>query len=301
MGETREYTFGDVTVSCTNVDRVLFPDCGVTKGDMLAYYADIAEVMVPHLAERALTMERFTKGVDKGGFFQKHYQKHYPDWLEKIETHGKTPVVFPVVNDAAGLVYLANQGGVAFHVGTSRIASFENPDSVVFDLDPPEGRFDLVRKAAAAVRRLMERLELTAFVKTTGSKGLHVVVPTDGSATYEDVHAFCKLVAARLCEKHADIFTTEFYKKDRGGRLFLDVLRNTLGATVIAPYSLRGKKGAPVAVPLTWDEVDDPELAADGIKIGDVRARLEEKGDPWADIYDAGGSIADAVAELEAG
>jgi bifunctional non-homologous end joining protein LigD len=301
VGETREYTFGDITVACTNVDRVIFPDCGVTKGDMLDYYADVAEVMVPHLRERALTIERFTKGVDKGGFFQKHYQKHFPAWLEKVETHGKTPVVFPVVNDAAGLVYIANQGGVAFHVGTSRITSFENPDFVVFDLDPPEGRFDLVRRAASAVRRLMDRLELVAFVKTSGSKGLHVVVPVDGSATYEDINAFCKLVATRLCEKHADIFTTEFYKKDRGGRLFLDTLRNGMGATVVVPWSLRGKKGAPVAAPITWDEVDDPELAPNGITIRDVRARLDEGGDPWAEIHDVGGSVANAIAELQGG
>jgi len=151
------------------------------------------------------------------------------------------------------------------------------------------------------VKKLMDRLELVAYVKTSGSKGLHVVVPTDGTATYEDVQAFCKLVATRLTEKHGDVFTTEFYKKDRGGRLFLDVLRNALGATVAVPWSLRGKKGAPVAAPITWDEVDDPDLQADGIRIGDVRARLDETGDPWSDIHSVGGSIASAAQALEGG
>jgi bifunctional non-homologous end joining protein LigD len=294
-----EYRFGDVTVACTNVDRVVFPDVGIAKREVLAYYHDVAPVMVPHLEGRALTIERFTKGVDHPGFFQKHYQKHFPAWIDKVELGTKTRVKYPICDDAAGLVYFANQGAVAFHVGTSRKGALDRPDQVVFDLDPPEGRFDLARQAAHAVRALLEQLELSTFVKTTGSKGLHVVAPLDGTATYAEVGAFCQKAAVRLCERHPELLTTEFYKKDRGGRLFLDTMRNSLAATVIAPYSLRGRPGAPVATPITWEDVDDPALLPNGIRLRDVRARLDAKGDPWSDLRAYAGSVTRALAGLD--
>jgi bifunctional non-homologous end joining protein LigD len=298
-----EYRFDDRTIACTNTDRVMFRESEITKGDIIAYYNDVASVMVPHLRGRALTVERFTKGVDKGGFFQKHFQKHYPAWIDRFEMGAKTKVAYPICNDAASLVYFANQGGVAFHVGTNRKWSRNEstwgargaepvehedapkcPDQVVFDLDPPEGRFDLAKKAAHAVRKLMTSLNLPTFIKTTGSKGLHVVVPIDGSSTYENVAELCRRASIKLCEEHTDLLTTEFYKKDRKGRLFLDTMRNALGATVVAPYSLRGKAGAPVSTPITWEELDDPKLASDGVHLRDVRARLDSLGDPWAEL-----------------
>jgi bifunctional non-homologous end joining protein LigD len=294
-----EFRFGEVTVACTNVGRVVFPDAGITKGDVLAYYRDVASVAVPHLRGRALTIERFTKGLAGGGFFQKHYQKHFPPWIDRVELGTRTPVVYPVCDTAAALVYFANQGALAFHVGTSRRDALDRPDHLVFDLDPPEGRFDLARRAAQCVRDLMEELELSTFVKTTGSKGLHVVVPLDGHATFDEVGAFCQKAAALLCARHAELFTTEFYKKDRGGRLFLDTMRNAIAATVIAPYSLRGRRGAPVAAPIEWAELADPSLAPDGVRLHDVRANLDARGDPWADLHAYGGSLAPALAELE--
>jgi bifunctional non-homologous end joining protein LigD len=294
-----ELQLGDRTIACTNVDRVMFPDSGITKKEMLEYYRDVADVMIPHLRGRGLTIERCTKGVDRGGFFQKHFQKHYPAWLDRMEMGTKTKVAYPVCDDAAGLVYLANQGGVAFHVGTSRKDRPDRPDQIVFDLDPPDGRFDLARRAAAAVRALMDQLELATFVKTTGSKGLHVFVPTDGTATQEDVAAFCKHASAKLAHQHADLLTTEFYKKDRKGRLYLDTMRNAVAATVVSAWSLRGKPGAPVSAPLAWDEVDDPALTADAFNLRNIRARLDERGDPWSELHESGGSIANALAELD--
>src|SRR5262249_12778977 len=155
-------------------------------------------------------------------------------WIDRIEMGTKTKVVYPICNEPASLVYFANQGGVALHVGTNRKPELERPDQIVFDLDPPDGRFDLARRAAQAVGKLMTELELPAFVKTTGSKGLHVFVPVKGDATYDQISDFCKRATARLCKEHADVVTTEFYKKDRKGRLFLDTLRNALAATVVA-------------------------------------------------------------------
>ena len=295
-----EYVFGDLHVATTHLDRVVFPDAGIAKGDVLAYYHRVADVMVPQLADRALTMERFTKGIDAGGFFQKHVQKHYPAWIERATMPGKTVVTYPICNSAAALVYFANQGGVAFHVWTSRTHAPDRPDLIVFDLDPPDGKFELVRRVARLLHELLNDLELPSFVKTTGSKGLHVVVPTDGAAPFADVDALCSAIAKRLCARHPDLVTVEFYKKDRKGRLFFDTMRNAPGATFVAAYSLRGKPGAPVSAPIAWHEVDDPALAPDGFRLRDVPARLDRLGDLWSTLRKHLGSVAAATAKLAA-
>ncbi len=145
--------FGDLVVACTNTDRVVFPDAGITKGDVIAYYRDVAEVLVPELRGRPLTLERFTKGLAGGGFYQKHRQKHFPAWIDHVELGGKTRVDYPICDTTAALVYFANQGALAFHVMTTRKAAPDRPDVLVFDLDPPEGGFELARAAARLVAR----------------------------------------------------------------------------------------------------------------------------------------------------
>jgi bifunctional non-homologous end joining protein LigD len=286
-----EYVFGELTVACTNVDRVVFPAEGITKGELLAYYRDVADLMVPELRGRPLTVVRYTKGIAHGGFFQKHYQKHFPAWLDHVTAGTKTRVDYPIVDRAAGVVYMANQGSIEFHVWTSRKDALDRPDMLVFDLDPPDGRFDLVRRTAGLLRALFEQLGLPAFVKVTGSKGMHVVAPIDDAATFDEVGALATRIGAVLCRRHPDILTMEFYKKDRKGRLFVDVMRNAIGATLVAPYSLRGRPGAPVSAPIAWSELDDPGLCADGIRLRDLRARLDRRGDPWAAFRARTGSV----------
>jgi bifunctional non-homologous end joining protein LigD len=291
-----EYVFGDITVATTHIDRVMFP--GITKGDVIAYYHRVADVMLPELADRALSMERFTKSVGAGGFFQKHVQKHYPAWIERATLGSKTKVTYPICNSTAALVYFANQGGVAFHIWTSRASSPDHPDLVVFDLDPPDGKFELAREVAQRLHEQLDELELPSFVKTTGGKGLHVVVPIETTATFGDVQALCGAIGKRMAAAHPELVTNEFYKKDRKGRLYFDVMRNALGATFVAAYSLRGKAGAPVSMPITWAELDDRKLQPDGWKLGDVRARLDAKGDAWAKLRTRLGSVATALAAL---
>lgn len=291
-----EYVFGDIIVAPTNTERVVYADAGITKGDVIAYYADVASVMLPELSRRPLTIERFTKGVDAGGFYQKHAQKHYPAWIDRVPVAGKTKVTYPICDTPAGLVYFANQGGFVFHVWTSRVEALGNPDMIVFDLDPPAGGLALVRQAAHLIRELLDAVGLPAFVKTSGSKGLHVVTPLDGAATYAQVEALCAAMSAILVRRHPDVLTQEFYKKDRKGRLFLDTMRNTFGATVVAPYSLRGKPGAPVSAPITWAEVDT--IAPDDLKLPDIRARLDRIGDPWHALRATPGNVAAAAAAL---
>jgi len=299
-----EYVFGELTVACTSVDRVMFPADGITKGDMLAYYRDVAELMVPELRGRPLSVVRYTKGIAERGFFQKHYQKHFPAWLDHVAAGSKTIVDYPVVDTPAGVVYLANQGSIEFHIWTSRKEALHQPDLLVFDLDPPhdppDRSFEPVRRTAVILRELFAQLGLPAFVKTTGSKGLHVVAPLDGAATFDETGALGSRIGALLCRRHPDLVTMEFYKKDRGGRLFLDVMRNAIGATLVAPYSLRGRPGAPVSAPIEWGELDDPNLRADAIRLGELRDRLDRRGDPWADLRADVGSVARASSALDA-
>lgn len=306
-GVTAKYTFGDVTIDCSNIDRVVFPDAGagagagagaITKGDILAYYREVASAMVPELARRPLTLERFTKGIAGGGFFQKHWQKHFPSWIDRVEVDGKTRVVYPICNDAASLVYFANQGAIALHVTTARKDALDHPDLIVFDLDPPERGFALVRTVAKALREVLTAIGLPAFVKTSGSKGMHVVSPVDGTADYGEVGRLCAGITEWLRARHPDLVTTEFYKKDRGGKLFLDTMRNGFSATVVAPYSLRGRPGAPVSAPITWDEVDDPALAPDGLRLRAVLDRLDAWGDPWHELRATQGNVAAALTRL---
>ena len=287
------------TIALSNTDRVVFEQIGITKGDVIAYYADVAPLMLPELRDRPLTLERFTKGVDAGGFYQKHAQKHYPAWIRRIGLGLKKPVAYPICDSAAALVYLANQGGFVFHIWTSRAAKPASPDLLVFDLDPPDGGLADVRRVARTLHDLFDELELPAFVKTTGGKGLHVCAPLDGTATFDSVHALCAAINALLGARHPELVTTEFYKKDRNGRVYLDTMRNTIGATVVAPYSLRGRPTAPVSAPISWSELDN--IAPDGVTLRDVRMRLDKRGDPWATLRATPGSVQRAAALLVSG
>ncbi len=282
MGKTGKKQFGDLEVALTNTDRIVFPDVGVTKGEIIDYYEAVADLMVPELRDRALTMERFTKSIEGGGFMQKHAQKHYPAWIDRAKLGTKTVVEYPICNSQAALVYFANQGGVAFHVWTSHAAKPHQPDEIVFDLDPPDDKsFAVVKRVAQILHDLLDEIGAPAFVKTTGSKGLHVVVPTDGKSTFAEVHVLVAGITKLIVERFPDLVTSEFYKKDRKGRLFFDTGRNVEGATFVAPYSLRPRPGAPISAPLTWNELDDPDLRPDGIRLRDFAARREAVGDPW--------------------
>lgn len=286
------------TVALSNVDRLVFPADDIRKGDVIAYYKDVAGVMLPELRRRPLTIERFTKSIDEGGFFQKHAPKHYPAWIDRIELRGKTPVVYPLCDSADSLVYLANQGAITFHVMTCRAEAPMHPDEIVFDLDPPDGGFELVRRVARLLHDLLDVLALASFVKTTGSKGLHVVAPLDGADDFHVVAQLAEAITKRVRRLHPDLITTEFYKADRKGRLFFDIGRNMPGATMVAPYSLRPRSGAPVSAPIEWRDVDDPALRPDGVTLRGIRARLDAAGDPWRDLRARIGSARAALAVL---
>jgi bifunctional non-homologous end joining protein LigD len=292
---------GGRTVQVSSTDRVLFPDAGVTKGDLVGYYRELAEVMVPHLRDRPVNLQRFPNGIEAPGFFQQDASDYFPDWVRRatVPRLGRGGTVDHVVcDDAATLVYLANQGTVTFHPWTSRVDHLDSPDLVIFDLDPDPGQgLDVVRAAARAVRRALEEAGLVPFVQTSGSRGFHVVGPLRPGAAVEDVKAFADDLARLVAARDPGRLTVEQRKAKREGRLFLDTGRNGYAQTAVAPYSVRARPGAPVATPIDWDELGRVEPRA--YRLGNVRRRLARKPDPWAGMADRAGSFEPARARLD--
>lgn len=289
------------TVEITHPERVLFPDPGLTKADLAEYHLAVAHVLVPHLRDRPLMLQRFPEGIDAGGFYQKEAGRGVPKWVRTVRADKEGGVVnHPVVDDTASLLALTNLSTVSFHRWPSRADRLDHPDLLVVDLDPSGPDFEEVRSAGRRTLELLDELDLAAFLQVTGSRGLHVVVPLDRSATTEAVGAFAQGIAAVLATRHPDELTVEGRKRDRRGRLYVDVARNGWAQTVIAPYSVRPRAGAPVAMPITRDELDDPGLRPDGWTIANAAARLEEVGDPWEHMARHGRSLSSRAPKLQA-
>jgi bifunctional non-homologous end joining protein LigD len=279
-------------VKVTHPDKVLFPDDGITKADLADYYRSVAPVMLPLVSGRPVTMQRFPNGIGKGGFLQKQIGEYFPEWIERVtapnrRTRNATTrdeVTYMVCRTSDDLVYLANQACVTPHVWLSRAPDIHHPDQLVFDLDPASTDPRVLRLAAAALRGLLEELGLPSFLKSSGSRGLHVVVPLVPAAETDAVKVFSIAVAEVLAARHPDDLTTEGRIADRDGRLFLDIGRNGYAQTMAAPYAVRPLPGAPVSVPLDWSELDDFDPRRHTLRtIADRLARP----DPWADLSQA--------------
>lgn len=272
-------------IEISNREKLLFPDAGLTKGDLVEYYRRIADVMVPHLAERPLTLYRFPEGVNAPGFYQKNVSEYFPDWIPRVRLgRGGNETEYCICNDAATLVYLAGQVFTP-HIWLSRVDKPEYPDRLIFDLDPPDdNQFDLVRSTAQTLGGLLLDIGIVSFPMTTGSRGLHIVVPLDRRADFTAVRRFAGDVAAIVASQAPDRLTTEIRKDKRGGRLFLDSNRNGYAQTGVAPYAVRAKPGAPIATPLEWDEIDDAKLRSNRYHIKNIFRRLGQKPDPWEQI-----------------
>ncbi len=273
----------------THPEKVLFPDTGVTKGELYGYYEAIGPLMLPHVSGRPVTMERYPAGIGKKGFIQKDVSKGFPAWLERVEIPkregepGET-THYPLVGDVRSLLWLANQNSITPHVWSSRVPRLEFPDLCVLDLDPSRDEPEALRAATLAVRDVVEDLGLRAFVKTSGSKGFHIVAPLDGEARFDVVWRFAHGVGAVLVKRHPDLFTQEFIKADRGGRILIDTGRNGMGATFAAAYAVRAKPGAPVSAPCTWQEVEAAAVAPQTFTLRTMAERISAVGDLWAGI-----------------
>lgn len=289
-------------IALANQDKVLFPDCGLTKGDLVDYYRRIAAMALPHWRDRPASLERFPDGIEAEGFFQKDTPDYFPDWLvrQRLAKAGGS-VEHLLVNDAATAVYLANQGSITLHLGLSRVDRIDRPDRLVIDLDPAGDDFTRVQDAARWTRELLDELELPSFVQTTGSRGLHVVVPLDRSAGFDAVRDFAHRLAARLAVRHPDALTVEQRKAARRGRVFVDTLRNAYGQTAVAPYAVRARPGAPAATPLDWDEALAKGRSPRDHTIRNIFRRLGQKADPWQRIGDQAVSLDAAIRRLDEG
>jgi bifunctional non-homologous end joining protein LigD len=299
-----DITPDEYVVETTHTDRIYFPDDGITKGDLIDYYEAISETMLPHVQGRPVTTHRFPNGIGDNGFIQKEAPDYFPSWFERVEVptrEDEGTVRMAVIRQAADLVFLANLGGITQHIWLSRIDRPDNPDKLIFDIDPDEAEFVVARSTAAALRSILEdELGLVAFVMTTGSKGLHVVVPLDRAEGFDDVRQFAQDVAAVLVHRDPDTLTTEQRKENRGGRVYIDTLRNAYGRTSVAPYSVRALPGAPVATPLDWKEIEDPNLTAQTCTIRNTCDHLDRVSDPWERMWDQACSLDEAREALSA-
>jgi len=283
---------GRRNVRITHPDKALFPD-GTTKADLAEYYRDVAPVMLPHVRDRPISMQRFNGGIERPGFFQKDIPKGAPEWVPTVRVPKKGGTVEHVLaNETATLVWLANQNCITPHVFTARADRLDRPDRIVWDLDPSGAdEFPLVQRTALALGALLREAGCEPFAMTTGSRGIHVVVPIRRRYGFDAVRDAALAVADALAEQHPDELTTAFRKEKRGGRLFLDVNRNGRAQTAVPAYAVRPRPGAPVATPLHWPEVEDDALRPDRWTLSSVRDRLDAEGDPWAHPPRAAGPL----------
>jgi bifunctional non-homologous end joining protein LigD len=289
-------------VRLSSADRVLFPEDGVTKGDLWDYYAAVAPTLVPHLRGRPFTMKRFRQGAAGGFFFQKDAPKGMPSWIptERFRTwprEGESRLVdFPVVNDELALLWMVQMHCIDMNAWYSRVDRPERPDFVLFDLDPPDGEFRLGVRVAHLVRAVLEELGLSSYVKTSGADGVHVLVPIVRRSSYEVTREFAEGVSSVLAERHPGLVTTEWRKAKRQG-VFLDARQNGWGKTIASVYSVRPKPGAPVSMPLRWEELTE-DVSPPDFGMGEALARIERHGDLFRPVLDAPQALAPARREF---
>jgi bifunctional non-homologous end joining protein LigD len=270
----------------THPEKVLFPDDGITKGELASYYESIAPIMLPHVHRRPLTMERYPGGIGEKGFWQKDVSKGFPEWLERVEVPKKDGTVHhALVTDTRTLLWMANQNTITPHVWVSRAPKLYYPDVCVFDLDPsPDNDADVLRAAALALRDLLNELGLPSWVKTSGSKGFHIVLSLDGKSRTEEVSQFAHAVGTLLVKRDPQHLTQEFSKVDRGGRILVDTGRNGYSATFAAAYAVRAKPGAPVSAPCTWEEIESAKVGPRTFTLRTMADRIAKVGDLWLDM-----------------
>ncbi len=269
-------------VEISKPDKELFP--GVTKLDLARYYERVADVMLPHLRDRPVNMQRYPDGVDGPSFYEKKVPSHFPDWVRTVEVEGVDgPQRQVVVDDARTLVYLAQQACITPHTWLCREGSLDKPDQLIFDLDPSEGgTLRDVRRATRLVGELLDDLGLETCVKTTGSRGYHVLVPLRPRLTFDEVRGFARECAEVLVSREPDLLTLEHRKAKRGTRVYVDIGRNGYAQTAVPPYAVRPRPSASVSVPITWDELS--RVRPDQHTVTSVPRRLARTGDPWADV-----------------
>src|SRR5438105_13039388 len=298
MAETR-------TVNLTSPERVLFPDDGITKGDLFEYYRAVAPVLLPHLRQRPFTMKRYPHGIDGEVFFQKQAPKHLPDWIPTRQFRtwpregGSRLVDFALVNSTEAVLFMVQNNCIDMNAWYSRVDKPDRPDFVLFDLDPPDDGFELAIEVAHLIRELLDELDLPGYVKTSGADGIHVVAPITRRSTFEQTYHFAEQASRLLERRHPGKVTTEWLKKKREGVL-VDHRQNGHGKTIASVYSVRPKPGAPVSTPLRWDELTKQVRPRDfSMQVG--LERVEQRGDLFEPVLRGGQGLGAALKALRAG
>jgi bifunctional non-homologous end joining protein LigD len=291
---------GDRELKLSNLDKVFWPEEGYTKGDLLGYYFNVSQVILPHLADRPLTLKRMPNGVAGDYFYEKNAPNHTPDWMPTIpvRAEGKT-INFLTVNDVAELLWVVNLGCIEFHPLHHRGADQEHPTYAFFDLDPfePAG-WQEVAHVASLVEVVLDRLGLTGYPKTSGATGMQIMVPLDGTVSYDEVRGFVGAISDLVHAADPETTTLEWEVSKRTGKVFLDVNMNREGANIASAYSVRPEPGAPVSAPLEWDEIADIDPA--DLTMTTIFERIESLGDPFAPVQTEVQSIAAAIKDLKA-
>jgi bifunctional non-homologous end joining protein LigD len=299
-------------IEVSNAGRIVFPEIQRTKGDVVHYYEELSQRIFRHVSDRPLSIKRYPKGLSGSGFFQKNVPAHYPESFGRFEVprtreaskrhrdeqaRGRNVTVYPVIREPEQLAYVANQGALELHVPVTRVAHIQRPDRIVLDLDPKPGALALVRRAAHIVRDSLGELGLETVPVATGSKGYHLVAAIRPEIDWDVIGIALQKFATLLSHDHPEELTTVFRIAERGDRVFVDWLRNQMLATVVAPYSLRARPRAPVAAPLSWDEIETTAPDAFGI---DDAARLLDRADSLHDLGEKPADAAPFVAGVDA-
>lgn len=272
-------------IQLSNPDKVLFPEDGITKAELAEHYARVAELMLPHTRDRPMNLWRWNRGIAHDVVVQQSLPKGAPAWVARCEVPRRKggDIVHAMINDADTLRWLAQLNCVTPHVWNARCDRRDRPDRIVFDLDPSDDDFDTVRDAALVTAAVLRDIGLVPFAKVTGSRGIHIVAPLRRTRGADEVRAIAGELAERIAAERPDTLTTFWRKEKREGRILVDVARNTYGQTIVAPYAVRALPGAPVAMPVRWEEIEDDSLRPRQFTLRAIEARLAE-GDPWADM-----------------
>lgn len=285
-------------VYVSSLDKLYWPDDGLTKGDLLAYYRDVAPIMLPYLEGRPLTLRVYPEGIHGSSYYRRDVPEGAPPWIGQVDysrQSGGRTIQMPLVENAAGLVWLANQGCIEFHPWSSRLPDLDHPDQAVFDLDPgDEASYDDVLQAALWLREELERDGLRGYPKTSGKHGLHVHVPLAPGHAYDDVRLWVKSVAERLAESHPEQIAVASGATHRGDQISIDYAQNSIARTMAAPYTARAAAGAPVAAPLTWEEIAAGQVRSSDFTIRTMPERLKSVGDLFAPVLNDDQSLPSA-------
>lgn len=273
-------------VEFSNQDKIIFPKAKLTKKAIIDYYKKIADYILPHLKARPVTLERYPEGINKNGFFQKNKSDYFPNWLDFYEISNKdgTTTEYVLINNVDSLLFLINQAVITPHIWLSQKNDIKKPDKIVFDLDPTKKDYRNLVIIAKSIKKYLDSIGLVAYVMSTGSNGVHIILPIKPELSFEQIHEFAKKISEKIVNKNPKIATIEQRKDKRDGKVFIDYLRNSYGQTSVCPYAIRPKENAPIATPLSWDELTS-SFNPQRYTIKNIFRRLAQKNNPWKDIY----------------